>query len=606
MTSRPAHILLVCDYRVDGPATVLDHIDALRSFSRHTVRVLSILGDLPDDLVLSRFDAVVIHYSLIASADGYLSPLARRRLRLFQGLKAIFVQDEYRWVNRFIDVIDYLGIDLLFTCVPEDEIEKVYPRARLPKLRKVSVLTGYVQERLTKMPAPDYHERRIDIGYRGRRLSAWFGDLGREKWLIVDRFKIDAVRYGLICDLSYREGARLHGEEWIRFIQSCRAVLGVESGANIFDFDGELQPKVERHEARHPDTPYEVLRDLYFAGLEGRVRMNQISPRCFEAAALRTLMILYEGEYSGILHPWQHYVPLRKDHSNVAEVVACLRDPERWREIVDRAYREIALNPQYGYACFAQRVDRALDEVLASVAMAPVDGYSDAEFKTLGAPSLVNQTRGRHRFDLRRLDALASAAAEKLFPAKIARYLLGAFRTTFRSAREVLDIMLLVGDFVSEFGVGPLMAILRLGRGSYAAVADIVLLRRLQSFGRRAQATTGGPALVVGWNASEGELVIGDPGTLRKQGPRLEILEPAAVATIIGNGRMRHLRLQSDDRWAMPGEIRDGRHLGAFCAFAALAPDTALRIFIAAGQPDWTKVETTQAPCVPTRASALR
>ena len=38
-----------------------------------------------------------------------------------------------------------------------------------------------------------------------------------------------------------------------------------------------------------------------------------MSPRVFEAAAVRSCQILFEGRYSGILEPMVHYIPLKKD-----------------------------------------------------------------------------------------------------------------------------------------------------------------------------------------------------------------------------------------------------------------------------------------------------
>ena len=145
----------------------------------------------------------------------------------------------------------------------------------------------------------------------------------RKKWLIGQRFLDDAERHGLRCDISWREEDRLYGDAWVRFLVSCRAVLGAESGASVCDFTGDIQRRVEAHVRQSPDTSFAELRRLYFATEDGRIRMNPISPRCFEAAAARTLMVLYPGEYGGILRPGEHYVALNKDHSNIDEVVAC-------------------------------------------------------------------------------------------------------------------------------------------------------------------------------------------------------------------------------------------------------------------------------------------
>ena len=56
--------------------------------------------------------------------------------------------------------------------------------------------------------------------------------------------------------------------------------------------------------------------------------MNQISPRVFEAIALRTALVLFEGEYSGIIAPGVHYIPLKKNLSNLDDVLSLLGDDE--------------------------------------------------------------------------------------------------------------------------------------------------------------------------------------------------------------------------------------------------------------------------------------
>lgn len=389
------NILLLCDYRDDIAATVRDHIAALEQYSQHRWRRLSMLGDIPARLDLNRFDVVVVHYSLVASDDAFISPAARRRIATSSALKALFIQDEYRHVERSIAAFAALGVDLLFTCVPDAEIEKVYPAARLPKTRKVSVLTGYVNEELAGRSVPSYEERTIDVGYRSRRVPAWLGDLGQEKWQIGIRFLEDAADHGLVCDIKYREEERLYGEQWIDFVTSCKAMLGVESGASVFDFSGEIQRCVEADQLRDPSVTYTELRQRHFASEEGKVRLNQISPRCFEAAALRTLMVLYPGEYSGILMPWRHYVPLAKDHSNMAEVVSVIRDPERAKQIIDRAYREIACNPAHSFANSVRRFDEEVSR--ATAGRAPALAYDDETFSAASRGDFRTQRRRLQR-----------------------------------------------------------------------------------------------------------------------------------------------------------------------------------------------------------------
>lgn len=391
MPSRPLHILLLCHFEAGSASTIVEHIHAFPRFSQHRYYVLSNLGHLPKWLDLSRFDGVIVHYSLVACYENYLSSDARRRIRDFDGFKAVFVQDDYRWINDTVDALAYMRITALFPLAGPDIIDRVYSPARLPGVHRETVLTGYVPEELNARPVKPLAERPIDVGYRARKVPMWIGSHTLQKWQIADRVLADAPRFGLKVDISYREEDRIYGEAWIDFVSNCKAVLGTESGASVCDFSGDIQRNVEAHLARHPAATFEELRDLYFKDEDGRIMMNVISPRVFEAACLRTLMIMYEGYYSGIPVPWRHYVPLKRDHSNMAEVVAVLRDEARAQQIVDTAYAEIALNPAYTFRAMVQRVD----EVIA-MTYAPSrerEGYSDAEFAWRTGSAALDMTK---------------------------------------------------------------------------------------------------------------------------------------------------------------------------------------------------------------------
>jgi hypothetical protein len=418
---RRPRLLLLCDFRPQEAATVIDHIEAIRSWSRYDVFVLPIFGDLPVDLDLDAFDGLVIHYNLVMSNPAYLSPLARWRISQFSGLKAAFIQDEYRFVNRSTAVMRMLGIQVLFTCVPQDQVDLVYPQDVLPELRRaVTVLTGYVPEELLSLPLVPYQERTTDVAYRGRRLLPWLGTLGQEKAAIGDRFALDAPRYGLAVDISSKEEERLYGTAWTDFLRHAKAMLGVESGASVFDFDGSIEREVRAALAIQPELPFEELHRRFLTGVDGRIRLNQISPRCFEAAAVGTLMVLYPGDYSGVLEPWRHYVALEKDHSNMDEVVKAIREQETWERITGAAREEVARNPRYSFRAMVETVDNGLD--LKATA---VHAVSAAEFERVASRSLARMPNARMRAHglppaINRLRYLAARAVQVPIPSPIA------------------------------------------------------------------------------------------------------------------------------------------------------------------------------------------
>lgn len=359
--SRP-RILLICNIQTKRGASANEQIYAIKGFSKYFVDVVSMLTELPPNVDVERYDIILFHWSVILCKNNWISPQLRERLARARVLKAAFIQDEYRFVDRTKAALRVLGIRLLFTCVPDGEIEKVYPTEELPNLVKVNVMTGCVPEGLPLYPVSDYESRPIDVSYRGRDLPAWLGALAQEKAIIGERFLEDSKHYDLSTDIAWREGDRIYGDDWFQFLADSKATLGVESGASVFDFTGKIQEQVEAAVAADPDISFEALRQRYFAEEEGKIYLNQHSPRIFEAASLKTLLVLYEGQYSGVVEPWKHYVPLKKDHSNMAEVVETIRDVGRAKEIINRAYKEIALNPKYTYRHLVESIDSNLIE----------------------------------------------------------------------------------------------------------------------------------------------------------------------------------------------------------------------------------------------------
>ncbi|NCG09575.1 MAG: hypothetical protein GWP33_00505 [Alphaproteobacteria bacterium] len=364
-------------------ATVIEYLDAFTSFSSHDIYEVSMLHAFPTKLDLNKFDAIVTHYSLSLGPmiEHYLGPYLISQLKSFKGLKAAFLQDEYREIQTYWKHINELGIDVLFSCVPENEISKVYPIEKVPHLRVVNVLTGYVPAKLLTKSVLPVSQRPIDVGYRTRQMPFWLGRLGHEKWFIAQELERRASSSNFKLDLSTREGDRLYGDAWTNFVASCRAVIGVESGASIIDFDGKLEHQVDDYVAANPRATFEEVSKKFLSPYEGSLKLHQISPRCFEAAALRTPMVLFEGGYSGVLEPERHFIVLKKDFSNFDDVVSKLKDNAFLQAMADRVYEEVARDPRWGYRSFIQRVDIALQNALndrATVQAARC--YTQAEF----------------------------------------------------------------------------------------------------------------------------------------------------------------------------------------------------------------------------------
>lgn len=360
--SRQARILLLCDDRRGHANTVLDHIDAFRQYSRHQVRNFNPKAMRRSvALDLEEFDVVVIHYSVVLSDPIFVSSDFRDKLRRYGGLKIEFIQDDYRWVNRAAATARDVGVSVLFTVAPEPAAGQLYDE-RLPGVRRVHTLTGYVPDNLVGRAIRPLAKRPIDVAYRSRDLAFWLGRLSREKAWIGEGFLERAASYGLRCDIAWKEHERIYGQAWIDFLSSCRATLGCESGASIADFDGSAELAVRGYLREHPGASYEDVHDAVLRPFEGNVVVNVVSPRVFEAASLGTAMIMFPGEYSGVVAPGAHYISLEKDFSNMEEVVAMLRDDDLLSTLTRRAYGDLIGSRSYSYEAFVSQFDQVIDE----------------------------------------------------------------------------------------------------------------------------------------------------------------------------------------------------------------------------------------------------
>jgi hypothetical protein len=393
-------ILLLCDESRSHAANVLQHIEALATLSEHHVYRFNPV-DRPDAcrlLDLNEFDAVAIHYTITLLSDRYLPPPLPDRLTHFKGLKVQFIQDEYRAVDAVTAAMRHLGIDVLFTCAPEPAAGQIYD-SRLPGVTRVFTLPGYVPDELVGRQVPRAAERPVDVGYRGRDVPVWLGRLGREKTEIARAFLEHVAGQGLRCDISSREDDRIYGEDWNRFLASCRATLGTESGASIVDFDGSLEALGKDYMARRPDaTPDEIERDLT-GPYDGKVVINTASPRLFEAAALRTAMILFQGTYGSVVEPGRHYIPLEKDFSNIEEVIERVRDTAYLDELADRAYDDLVASGRYSLRAVVAELDALVAERARPVGQQAKDGYHRAlrrrRIPNLAGPSRLRSAVGR-------------------------------------------------------------------------------------------------------------------------------------------------------------------------------------------------------------------
>jgi len=358
-------ILLVYHHRLMKNAPMIhEHVDAFLRDSRFRTWAINTEGGFPSGLRDLRFRIVLLHYSLF----GYwpylqLSNQFLRYLAESKGsYKIAFFQDEYHFCQSRFDFINQCGIDCVYTLLEPEYFKEVYGKFTKAK-SFIYTIPGYVSDQLLDKEKRFYKhdgERDIDIGYRSRPVMYYMGKGAQEKTEIAHTFLERGRDLGLKLDIGTEENQRLYGDHWYKFLAECRAVLGVEAGVSIFDLQDKVRKDCERLLSENPGLSFEDVSSRILEPWEGNIYYRTISTRHFEAAAFKVCQILFEGKYSAIMEPMVHYLPLRKDFSNLDEVIRLFRDRNVRQELTENAYRDLIASGKYSYKAFIDGFDHDL------------------------------------------------------------------------------------------------------------------------------------------------------------------------------------------------------------------------------------------------------
>lgn len=188
-------------------------------------------------------------------------------------------------------------------------------------------------------------ERTIDVGFIGALYHRIVGDMERTN--VIRHFHEHGARLGLATDI--RITGTIKRADWHRFLTTCKAIVGAESGTYYLERDAAGVRRAIAYIAKHPDSPFEEA----FAHAYGPVREHAfgkvISSRHFEPIGTKTCQILLEGRYNDILRADEHYISVKKDLSNVEEAVARLKDEPLRQAMAQRTYEYVMDEHTYSH-----------------------------------------------------------------------------------------------------------------------------------------------------------------------------------------------------------------------------------------------------------------
>jgi hypothetical protein len=321
---------------------------------------------VPQWLGRLRFDAVVLHTTFLCQRWNIWFEQWRKHtdwLADLDALKIALPQDEYHHAETLDSWLDDLGFSVVGTVLDDTHRADLYPRLS-GKAAFYEVLTGYVDQAAAEEIAPrllPLGERRYDIVYRARHLPYWLGSHGQLKHRIGEAVRERAPKRGLRTDISTRAQEVVLGTAWLDLLASGRATIGAESGSSTLDRRGELGKTVAELLAHEPGLSFEEVAARMPVGWDD-YRFFAISPRHLEAVVTKTAQILVEGRYSGVLVAGRHYIPVKRDFSDLADALEQTADQQLLAELTERAYEEIYRSGAFGFSRLTQTVKRMLED----------------------------------------------------------------------------------------------------------------------------------------------------------------------------------------------------------------------------------------------------
>jgi hypothetical protein len=299
-----------------------------------------------------RFDVVLLLHSVFSNGR-LLGGRLLDAVRAIAAPKVYFIGNEYKLMPEKMAFAEALPIAMLVSQSSAPHVHVLY-RERLGCAVVGIPNTGFDPE-LVK-PTSDPDTRPIDLGYRADDSPFYLGHNERRR--IADSFRDRAPALGLRVDISLDPADRLAGGEWAAFLNRCRGQLGTEAGGDYFSLTDEYRIPVNGFILEHPKATFDEIDARFFRGVSNHVPLRIISGRNVEAAATRTVQLLFEGEYDGYLRADEHYIALKKDFSNLDNAVAKFRDRGFCRRLTDNAH-EVAMR-EFTYERLVGRVRDAV------------------------------------------------------------------------------------------------------------------------------------------------------------------------------------------------------------------------------------------------------
>jgi hypothetical protein len=316
-----------------------------QTYSRFYVPLLDYLiksKTMWDFSEIANYDLIVLLHSTNADSVLPLS-LLESYFKARKGKLLVFVGNEYCLMPEKINFIKNTDADFIASQLPKDAAMWLYGDCTKSKV----LLVPHALNSTAYSAYEDPDQRKIDIGFVGDRYSLAIGDIERTE--LIEYFATKDFRQQLNIDIRLGRKLRLSREKYVDFLNSIRVTIGAESGTYYLERTDKTQKRVEAFLSRYPKATFEEVNDRFFKDYSNPVNGKAISSRHFEPIGTKTCQVLLEGKYNNILKPDVHYISLKKDYSNIKNVMGKFGDKVFTKKMTDNAHEYVMDSHTYDH-----------------------------------------------------------------------------------------------------------------------------------------------------------------------------------------------------------------------------------------------------------------
>ena len=280
---------------------------------------------------LRKYDLIIFLHSSFSNGN-HIPKFIIDLISIKSSYKVFFVGNEYKLMPEKLKFCKKVNLNLFVTQSLDPDIINLY-RDEL-KCEVMGIPGGGLNTDIF-FPTKDFSERPIDIGLRTYDEPVYFGH--QERRLIMNETIKISKNKNINLDVSMEEKDRFSGNEWAKFLNNCKSLIGTNTGYDYFDLEDKTRIEANKLDLKFNGN-FEKIFNEYFKNLKKKHSMRIISGKSIEAAGCKTLQVLVEGDYGGYLQPNILYISVKKDLRNLDECIEMINDENFCKSIIDNAY----------------------------------------------------------------------------------------------------------------------------------------------------------------------------------------------------------------------------------------------------------------------------